>query len=199
MKTRIMNEEEEPEVSVKKTSIQRRIEQKFLEQRKIFLWGQVDDDSAEDIVSKLLYLESEKPGEKITFFINSPGGMVTSGFSILDTMNLISSPVSTVCMGLAASMGSILLSAGEKGQRFIYPLGEVMIHQPSIGYLQGSASDLEIHARQIVKTKELSAEILAKNCNQPLEHILKDFERDYWMNAKESVEYGIVDAIYQMR
>lgn len=199
MKTRKMNEEEEPEVSVKKTSIQRRIEQKFLEQRKIFLWGQVDDDSAEDIVSKLLYLESEKPGEKITFFINSPGGMVTSGFSILDTMNLISSPVSTVCMGLAASMGSILLSAGEKGQRFIYPLGEVMIHQPSIGYLQGSASDLEIHARQIVKTKELSAEILAKNCNQPLEHILKDFERDYWMNAKESVEYGIVDAIYQMR
>lgn len=199
MKTRKMNEEEEPEVSEKKQPMQRQVEKKFLEQRKIFLWGQVDDDSARDIVSKLLYLESEKPGEKITFFMNSPGGMVTSGFSILDTMNLISSPVSTVCMGLAASMGSILLSAGEKGQRFIYPLGEVMIHQPSIGYLQGTASDLEIHARQIVKTKELSAEILAKNCNKPLEHILKDFERDYWMNAKESVEYGIVDGIYQMK
>lgn len=198
MTTRRMNEDEEPDSS-KRPSIHRLVEQKFLEQRKIFLWGQVDDESAEDLVSKLLYLESVKPGEKITFFINSPGGMVTSGFSILDTMKLISSPVSTVCMGLAASMGSILLSAGEKGQRFIYPLGEVMIHQPSIGYLQGTASDLEIHARQIVKTKELSAKILAENCSQPLEQVLKDFERDHWMNAAESVEYGIVDGIYQMK
>lgn len=193
-----MDDEDEPEVTGKKPSIQKTVELKFLEQRKIFLWGQVDDDSAHEIVSKLLYLEAMKPGEKITFFINSPGGVVTSGFSILDTMNLISSPVSTVCMGLAASMGSLLLSAGEKGQRFIYPLGEVMIHQPSIGYLQGRASDIEIHAKQILKTKTLSAEILAKNCNQPLEQILTDFERDYWMNAKESVEYGIVDGIYKM-
>lgn len=195
---RRLDEEDEPEMPGKKSSIQKKVEVKFLEQRKIFLWGQVDDDSAQDIVSKLLYLESVKPGEKITFFINSPGGVVTSGFSILDTMNLISSPVSTVCMGLAASMGSLLLSAGEKGQRFIYPLGEVMIHQPSIGYLQGRASDLEIHAKQILKTKTLSAEILAKNSNQPLEQVLKDFERDYWMNAQESVEYGIVDGIYKM-
>lgn len=193
-----MDEDDEPEVSAKKPSIQKVVELKFLDQRKIFLWGPVDDDSAKEIVSKLLYLEAEKPGEKITFFINSPGGVVTSGFSILDTMNLISSPVSTVCMGLAASMGSLLLSAGEKGQRFIYPLGEVMIHQPSIGYLQGRASDIEIHAKQILKTKTLSAEILAKNCNQPLQQILKDFERDYWMNAKESVEYGIVDGIFKM-
>jgi len=195
---RRLDEEDEPEMPGKKSSIQKKVEVKFLEQRKIFLWGQVDDDSAQDIVSKLLYLESVKPGEKITFFINSPGGVVTSGLSILDTMNLISSPVSTVCMGLAASMGSLLLSAGEKGQRFIYPLGEVMIHQPSIGYLQGRASDLEIHAKQILKTKTLSAEILAKNCNQSLEQVLKDFERDYWMNAQESVEYGIVDGIYKM-
>jgi ATP-dependent Clp protease, protease subunit len=193
-----MDEDDEPEVSAKKPSLQKVVELKFLEQRKIFLWGPVDDDSAKEIVSKLLFLEAEKPGEKITFFINSPGGVVTSGFSILDTMNLISSPVSTVCMGLAASMGSLLLSAGEKGQRFIYPLGEVMIHQPSIGYLQGRASDIEIHAKQILKTKTLSAEILAKNCNQPLQQILKDFERDYWMNAKESVEYGIVDGIFKM-
>lgn len=195
---RRLDEDDEPEVSVKQPSIQKIVELKFLEQRKIFLWGQVDDDSAQDVVSKLLYLESVKPGEKITFFINSPGGIVTSGLSILDTMNLISSPVSTVCMGLAASMGSLLLSAGEKGQRFIYPLGEVMIHQPSIGYLQGRASDLEIHAKQILKTKTLSAEILAKNCNQTLEQVLKDFERDHWMNAQESVEYGIVDGIYKM-
>lgn len=200
MKTLRMNDDDEDTKEVdKKRPLQKMIDLKFLEQRKIFLWGVVDDESAEDIVSKLIYLESVKPGEKITFFINSPGGMVTSGFSILDTMGLISSPVSTVCMGLAASMGSILLSAGTKGERFIYPLGEVMIHQPSVGYLQGTASDLEISAKQIVKTKELSAEILSKNCNQPLARILKDFERDHWMNAKESVEYGIVDGIYKMK
>ena len=141
-----MNNKEESDPKDKKQSIMNLMEMKFLEQRKIFLWGQVDDKSAKDIVSKLLYLESMKPGEKIEFFINSPGGMVTSGFSILDTMNLISSPVSTICMGLAASMGSILLSAGKKGERYIYPLGEVMIHQPSIGLLQGTAIDLEIQS-----------------------------------------------------
>jgi ATP-dependent Clp protease, protease subunit len=189
---------QEPESNGKKESMHKLIDLKFIEQRKIFLWGQVDDESAEDIVSKLLYLESIEPGTKITFFINSPGGVVTSGYSILDTMSLISSPVSTICMGLAASMGSILLSAGEKGQRFIYPMGEVMIHQPSIGLLQGSASDLEIHAKQIMKTKETAARILSENCNQPLEQILKDFERDYWMDAKESVEYGIVDGVYSI-
>ena len=183
----------------KKQSVKHQIESNFLKQRQIFLWGQVDDESAEDIVSKLLYLESVKPGEKITFFINSPGGMVTSGFSIMDTMDLISSPVATVCMGLAASMGSILLSAGEKGQRTIFPYGEVMIHQPSIGSLRGQASDLEIHAKQIVKTKNLSAEILAKNCGRSVDEVLKDFDRDYWMNANESVSYGIVDAIYSMK
>ena len=199
MKVTKMDKCDDHEGSDKKQSFQKLIDLKFLEQRKIFLWGQVDDESAEDIVSKLLYLESVSPGEKITFFINSPGGMVTSGYSILDTMNLISSPVSTVCMGLAASMGSILLSAGQKGERFIYPLGEVMIHQPSIGMLQGTASDLEIQAKQIMKTKEQAAEILAQNCNQPLKQILKDFERDYWMDAKESVEYGIVDGIYKIK
>ncbi len=184
--------------SNKNSGIRKIIEQKFLEQRKIFLWGQVDDESAEDIVSKLLYLESAEPGKKITFFINSPGGMITSGYSILDTMNLITSPVSTVCMGLAASMGSLLLSAGKKGERYIYPLGEVLIHQPSIGYLQGQASDIAIHARQIIKSKEIAADILAKNCGQPVDKILKDFDRDYWMNAEESIAYGIVDKLYKI-
>jgi ATP-dependent Clp protease, protease subunit len=198
MKTAGTVKNQDEETSEREQPLQKILDLKFLQQRKIFLWGQVDDDSARDIVSKLLYLESLNPGDKITFFIDSPGGVVSSGFSILDTMNLISSPVSTVCMGLAASMGSILLSAGEKGQRFIYPLGETMIHQPSIGQLQGSAVDMEIYAKQIAKTKELSAEILSKNCNQPLKQILKDFERDYWMNAKESVEYGIVDGIYKL-
>jgi ATP-dependent Clp protease protease subunit len=197
--TRFNTEPDETRTFEKKQGIQRLIDLKFLEQRKIFLWGPVDDDSAKDIVSKLLYLETMKPGERITFFINSPGGLVTSGFSILDTMKLITSPISTVCMGVAASMGSILLSAGQKGERYIFPLGEVMIHQPSVGLLQGTATDLEIQAKQISKTKDISADILSKNCNQTKQQILKDFDRDYWMNAKESIEYGIVDKIYAMK
>lgn len=199
MKNIKMNACQEADSTEKNQSIQKIIDQKFLEQRKIFLWGEVNDDSAKDIVSQLLYMESIKPGEKIEFFINSPGGMVTSGFSILDTMNLISSPVSTICMGLAASMGSILLSAGKKGERYIFPLGEVMIHQPSIGQLQGTAIDLEIQSKQILKTKEIAADILAKNCDKDIKQIYKDFDRDYWMDAKESIEYGIVDKIYKMK
>lgn len=198
MITEKMNSSQEHGSDEKKQTTQKIIDLKFLKQRKIFLWGQVDDESAKDIVSKLLYLESVKPGEKITFFINSPGGIVTSGFSILDTMSLISSPVSTVCMGLAASMGSILLSAGQKGERYIFPSGEVMIHQPSIGLLQGAAADLEIQTKQIIKTKEIAADILAKNCDQTKNQILKDFDRDYWMDAKESIKYGIVDKLYKI-
>ncbi len=170
---------------------------KFLEQRKVFLWGPVMDESARQVVTRLMYLEAQKPGEEITLFINSPGGMVTAGMAIYDTMRMISSPVSTICMGLAASMGSILLSAGEKGRRFVYPHGEVMIHQPSIGGLQGRAADIEIHAKQMIKTKELGARILAKNCGQDYERVLKDFDRDYWMDAQESVEYGIVDYVME--
>ena len=181
----------------KKTDIHKVIDQKLLEKRQIFLWGPVDDDSAKDIVSKLLYLESDKPATKITLFINSPGGMVTSGMAIYDTMQLITSPISTVCMGLAASMGSILLSAGTKGERFIYPYGEVMIHQPSIGRLIGAAADIEIHAKQIVKTRNLGAKILAENCGQKVDKVLQDFDRDYWMDAKESIAYGIVDKIFK--
>lgn len=173
------------------------VEQKLLENRQIFLWGPVEDESSRDVVSKLLYLETLNPGEPITLFISSPGGVVTSGMAIIDTMNLISSPVTTVCMGLAASMGSLILSAGEKGKRFIYPYGRVMIHQPSVGGVYGQASDLEIQAREIVKTKEVSAEILAKNCGKTKDKVLKDLDRDYWMDSKESIEYGIVDGIYQ--
>jgi ATP-dependent Clp protease protease subunit len=170
---------------------------KFLEQRKIFFWGVVHDNSAKEIVNKLLYLEAEKPGEEIKLYINSPGGVVTSGMVIYDTMQMISSPVSTICMGMAASMGSILLSGGTKGKRYIFPHGEVMIHQPSIGGAQGTSADLEIIAQQIAKTKELGAKILAKNCGQTLEKVLRDFDRDYWMDAKEAVDYGIVDAVLE--
>jgi ATP-dependent Clp protease protease subunit len=173
-------------------------EKKFLEQRKVFLWGVVDDRSAKSVVSRLLFLEAQEPGKEITFYINSPGGVVTSGMVIHDTMKMISSPVSTICMGLAASMGSILLSAGKKGRRFIFPSGEVMIHQPAIGGVyQGVSADLEIQAKQIRKTKELGAKILADNCGQPLEKVFADFERDYWMDAKEAVAYGIVDKVLE--
>ena len=132
----------------------------------------------------------------IHFYINSPGGVVTSGMVMFDTMNLIKSPVHTICMGLAASMGSILLSVGAKGKRFVFPHGEVMIHQPSIGgYFQATSADIEIHAEQIRKTKELGAKILAENCGKTVEQVMKDFDRDYWMNAEEAIIYGIVDKI----
>jgi ATP-dependent Clp protease, protease subunit len=171
-------------------------DKKFIEQRKIFLWGAVDDKSAKDITDRLLYLESLDPGKDITFYINSPGGLVTSGMVVYDTMQMISSPVSTVCMGMAASMGSILLSGGAKGKRYIFPHGEVMIHQPSGGG-RGTSADLEIMALQIQKTKEMGAKLLAENCGQTFEKVMKDFDRDYWMDASESIAYGIVDKLME--
>jgi ATP-dependent Clp protease protease subunit len=174
----------------------KKLERMFFERRAVYLWGVVDDKSAREVVSKLLLLDADNSGEEIKFFINSPGGVVTSGMVIHDTMKLIKSPVSTICMGLAASMGSILLSAGEKGKRFIFPHGEVMIHQPSLGgYFQANSADIEIQATQIRKTKELGAKILAANCGKTVEQILKDFDRDYWMNANEAVAYGICDGV----
>ena len=185
---------DQPETQMEKMMSGWLFDKKFIEQRKIFLWGVVDDKSAKDITSRLMYLEAIDPGKEISFYISSPGGMVTSGMVIYDTMQMISSPVSTICMGMAASMGSILLSGGAKGRRFIFPSGEVMIHQPSGGG-QGTSADLEIMAEQNRKTKLMGAEILAKNCGQTVEKVMKDFDRDYWMDAKESVEYGIVDAV----
>jgi len=171
-------------------------DKKFIEQRKVFLWGAVEDKSAKEITDRLLYLEAIDPGKEITFYINSPGGVVTSGMVIYDTMRMISSPVSTVCMGMAASMGSILLSGGEKGKRFIFPHGEVMIHQPSGGG-RGTSADLEIMAVQMQKTKEMGARLLAANCGQTFEKVMKDFNRDYWMDANESIAYGIVDHLLE--
>ena len=191
--------DEEPETPAAENPIEKMMggmmfDKKFIEQRKIFLWGEVHDKSAREITITLLYLESIDPGKEITFYINSPGGVITSGMVIYDTMQMISSPVSTICMGMAASMGSILLSGGKKGKRFIYPHGEVMIHQPSGGG-QGTSADLEIMAEQILKAKQLGAQILADNCGQTYDKVMEDFDRDYWMDAKESKEYGIVDGI----
>jgi len=172
-----------------------KFDNKFLEQRRVFLWGPVHDESAEKVVNRLLFLEANDPGKEIFFYINSPGGVVTSGMVIYDAMKMISSPVTTICMGLAASMGSILLSGGAKGKRLIWPNGRVMIHQPSLGGMYGQATDIEITANEILKTKQLSAKILADNCGKPFEQVMKDFDRDKWMNAAEAVEYGIVDGI----
>ena len=188
------NPKELPENPMEKMVSGWQFDKKFIEQRKIFLWGVVDDKSAKDITARLLYLDAIDPGKEITFYINSPGGVVTSGMVMYDTMQMISSPVSTVCMGMAASMGSILLSGGTKGRRFIFPSGQVMIHQPSGGG-QGVSADLEIMAVQILKIKQLGAHILADNCGQTYEKVMKDFDRDYWMDSKESVGYGIVDGV----
>lgn len=177
----------------KKGKVQDAIDAKLIEERKVFLWGQVDDDSAKHVIDRLMYLDALETAT-IHLYINSPGGYVTSGFAIYDCIKSIKSSVSTICTGFAASMGSIILSAGEKGKRFIQPHARVMIHQPS-GGARGQASDIEITAKEIILTKELSAQILADNCGQTFEKVMKDFNRDHWMGAEESVEYGIVDAV----
>ena len=196
------DDEEEKEREDKRDELMmlnKRLEKYFFEKRSVYLWGMVDDKSAREVVSKLLLLEADKPGEEIRFYINSPGGVVTSGMVMYDTLRMLKSPVSTICMGLAASMGSILLSGGVKGRRFIYPHGEVMIHQPSLGgYIQGVSADLEIQAKQTKRIKEIGAKILAENCNKSAEQIMKDFDRDYWMDAKEAIKYGIVDQVIDM-
>ena len=194
-------EEDEKEREDKRDDLMmlnKKLEKYFFERREVYLWGVVDDKSARETVSKFLLLDADKPGEEIKFYINSPGGIVTSGMVMYDTMRMMKSPVSTICMGLAASMGSILLSGGVKGKRFIYPHGEVMIHQPSLGgYIRGVSADLEIQAIQTRKVKEIGAKILAQNCGKTMDQIMKDFDRDYWMDAKEAIEYGIVDGIVE--
>lgn len=199
----LMEDEEEENKEESKpeqigAGMMKKMEKMFFEKRAIYLWGVVDDKSAKEVVNKLLLLDADKPGEEIKFYINSPGGVVTSGMVIYDTIKLLQSPVSTICMGLAASMGSILLSVGTKGKRSIYPHGEVMIHQPSLGgFFQANSIDIEIQATQIRKTKEIGAKILAENCGKTVEQIMNDFDRDYWMSAEEAIAYGIVDNIIQ--
>jgi ATP-dependent Clp protease protease subunit len=194
-------EEEEKEKEPKNPEmgmLMKKLEKYFFETRAIYLWGAVDDRTAKDVTTKMQLLDADKPGEEIKFFINSPGGVVTSGMVIYDTMKMLKSPVSTICMGLAASMGSILLSGGVKGKRSIYPHGEVMIHQPSLGgHIQGVSVDLEITAKQTRRVKEIGARILAENCGKKFDQVMKDFDRDYWMDAKESIEYGIVDHLIE--
>jgi ATP-dependent Clp protease protease subunit len=171
---------------------------RLLKERIIFLTGPVYDQVASLLCAQLLFLESENPNKDIAFYINSPGGVVTAGLAIYDTMQYIRAPVSTVCMGMAASMGSLLLTAGEKGKRFSLPNGRIMVHQPS-GGAQGQATDIEIQAREILKTRQRLNEIYVKHTGQPIEEIEKKLERDTYMSAEEALAFGLVDQVVEQR
>jgi len=171
---------------------------RLLRERIIFLVGPVNDAVANLVVAQLLFLESENPDKDISLYINSPGGSVSAGMSIFDTMHFIKPQVSTLCMGMAASMGAFLLAAGAKGKRFALPNAKVMIHQP-LGGTQGQATDIEIHAREILKTREQLNRILAERSGQSLEKIQNDTERDYYMSAAEAQTYGLIDQVLEKR
>jgi ATP-dependent Clp protease protease subunit len=171
---------------------------RLLRERIIFLNGPIDDGVSALVCAQLLFLESENPKKEISLYINSPGGMVTAGMAIYDTMQYIKSPVATLCMGMAASMGSFLLMAGEAGQRVALPNARIMLHQPSGGF-RGQASDIERHAEDIIKTKRRLNEIYAKHCNQPIEVVERTLDRDHFMDADEAKAWGIVDHVYATR
>lgn len=167
---------------------------RLLRERIVFLGGLIDDDVANIVIAQLLFLQFEDPKKDISLYINSPGGYIHSGLAILDTMNHIKPDVSTVCVGMAASMGAVILSAGVKGKRFVLPNAEVMIHQP-LGGAEGQASDIEINARHIIRSRETLNKMLAKNTGQPLSKIEKDVDRNFYMSAEEAKKYGIIDKI----
>ncbi|HKK19672.1 MAG TPA: ATP-dependent Clp protease proteolytic subunit [Opitutales bacterium] len=173
-----------------------KIQDKFLEERKVFLWGEVSDKSARDVTEKLLYLETKDPGKEITFYINTPGGSITAGMAVYDTMKLISSPITVVVTGMAASMGSILLCGADKGKRLLYPHSRVLIHQPLIsGQMIAVAVDIHIQAQEMERLRDELNAILAESSGQPLEKIQKDTDRDFYMTADEAIKYGLADAV----
>lgn len=167
---------------------------RLLRERIIFLGTEIDDDVANSIVAQLLLLDSENPEKDIMLYINSPGGVITAGMAIYDTMNLIKADVQTICLGEAASMGSFLLSSGAKGKRMALPSARIMIHQP-LGGAQGQATDIELEAKEILRMKEMLTGILAENSGQDIEKVKKDCERDYYMSAEEAVKYGLIDKV----
>ena len=171
---------------------------RLLNDRIVFLSDEVNDVTASLVVAQLLFLEAQDPDKDISLYINSPGGSVSSGFAIYDTMNYIKCDVSTICIGMAASMGAFLLSGGAKGKRFALPNAEIMIHQPS-GGVQGQASDIKIHADHILRTRERLNRILSQNTGRPLDVIERDTERDNFMTAEEAAEYGLIDKVYEKR
>lgn len=167
---------------------------RLLKDRIIFLGAPIDDIFANLVIAQLLFLEAEDPEKDINLYVNSPGGSVTAGLGIYDTMQYVKPPINTICLGQAASMGALLLAAGTKGKRFALPNARVMIHQPMGGY-QGQATEIDIHAREILKIRERLNEILAKHTGQPLEKIANDTERDYFMSAEEAKRYGLIDEV----
>jgi len=167
---------------------------RLLKENVIFLGGQIDDHVANIIIAQLLFLQSEDPKKEISLYVNSPGGSVTAGLAIVDTMNHIKNDVSTVCVGMAASMGAVILSAGKKGKRFALPNAEIMIHQP-LGGVEGQATDIAITAKHILKTRERINKMLAENTGKPVAQIDKDVDRDFFMDAEEAKKYGIVDKV----
>ncbi len=171
---------------------------RLLKERIIILSGEVNSVTASLVMAQLLFLEAEDPEKDIQFYINSPGGEVTSGFMIYDTMQYIKPDVQTICMGMAASMGAFLLAAGTKGKRYALPNAEIMIHQP-LGGVQGQASDIEIDAKRIIRMKEKLNRILAEHCGKSLEEVERDTDRNYWLDAKEALAYGIIDEIMEKR
>ncbi len=180
----------------KPDSIAEIIQKKFLEQRKVFLWGEVSDRSAQEVTEKLLYLEATDPGKDVIFYINTPGGSITAGMAVYDTMQLISSPITAVVTGMAASMGSILLCGASKKKRFLYPHSRVLIHQPLItGRMWAAAVDINIQAEEMEKLREELNGILAKASGQPLKKIQQDTDRDFYLNAQEAIDYGLADAV----
>lgn len=192
------DDDDEPEGTPagKATPVAALIQKKFLEQRKIFLWGAVTDETAKDITEKLLYLEAADPGKEIFFYINTPGGSITAGMAVYDTMQLVTSPITVIVTGMAASMGSILLSGAMKGRRLLYPHSRVLIHQPLIsGRFIGPATDINIQAQEMEKLRHELNQILANASGQPLERITRDTDRDFYLNAKEAIEYGLADKI----
>ena len=179
-----------------KQSVKALLERKHLEQRKVFLWGEVSQKSSQELVEKFLYLEAIGPGKPITFYIDTPGGSITSGMAVYDTIKLITSPVTVVVLGMAASMGSILLCAAPKGKRYILPHARVLIHQPLItGRMVAPAVDINIQATEMERLREELNRILAEASGQPLEKIVKDTDRDFYMTAKEAIDYGLVDKV----
>jgi ATP-dependent Clp protease protease subunit len=190
------DDQNELDESYKKLPLTEMMRRKFIKERKIFFWGEVNDDSARAATEQLLYLEAADPGKEITFYLNSPGGSITAGMAVYDTMRLISSPIRVIVVGLAASMGSIFLCGGTKGKRLIYPHARVLIHQPLImGTMRGAAVDIHIQAQEMEKLREEMNRILADSSGKPIEQIQQDTDRDFYLNAREAIEYGLADAI----
>jgi ATP-dependent Clp protease protease subunit len=190
------DDDESPSKTERPAPVSFLIQRKFLDQRKVFLWGAVTDASAKEITERLLYLDGIDPGKDITFYINSPGGSITAGMAIFDTMRLISSPITVVVTGMAASMGSVLLCGASKGRRLLYPHARVLIHQPLIsGRFIGPATDINIQAQEMEKLRAELNQILAEASGQPIDKISRDSDRDFYLNAQEAISYGLADKI----